>query len=576
MMNKQLIRVGSIQRRYTSTGRFSSYSIECSHDGLNEHRELKSSDIDVLQNKVDTLLARWAEKWEKVEARNEKERSANSAADATRDAQEILNECERLLAQTLSVDDRVNWETLKCHKPFKWEASRRIPHLRYSDKTGEPISIIEAAKPRKPSIGDPNIAPIITFFDKIFKSSKRKKESEAEQKLLNATKLYDLKLKNALMVDAESNQLLVEQTAAYSSEKATFDSKQAVANAEVDKLRDTWIRHDSSAVIEHAELVLSSSKYPDWYKCDFDVSYQPEPQVLIVEYDLPAPDAIPTLEKVTYVKSRDELTEKHLIPAKAAKLFDQICYQVALWTIHEQFEADEPNAIASIVFNGWVEAINPSRGVLSRGCILSLHVSKEEFLKLDLANVEPRACFKALKGVAAASLAQVVPVRPLLQMDHNDPRFVDSYAVADQLDESVNLAAMDWEDFEHLVRELFGKIFTGDGAEVRVTQASRDGGVDAVAFDPDPIRGGKIVIQAKRYTATVGVSAVRDLYGTIMNEGAIKGILVTTSDFGPDAHSFAADKPITLLNGSNLLSLLADHGHRAKIDINEARRLRDQ
>ena len=82
---------------------------------------------------------------------------------------------------------------------------------------------------------------------------------------------------------------------------------------------------------------------------------------------------------------------------------------------------------------------------------------------------------------------------------------------------------MDWEDFEHLIRELFEKEFSVNGGEVKVTQASRDGGVDAVAFDPDPIRGGKIVIQAKRYTNTVGVSAVRDLYGTVLNEGATKG-----------------------------------------------------
>jgi restriction system protein len=60
---------------------------------------------------------------------------------------------------------------------------------------------------------------------------------------------------------------------------------------------------------------------------------------------------------------------------------------------------------------------------------------------------------------------------------------------------------------------------------VKITRASRDHGVDAVAFDPNPIRGGKIVIQAKRYTNTVSVSSVRDLYGTIMNEGANKGIL---------------------------------------------------
>jgi restriction system protein len=132
---------------------------------------------------------------------------------------------------------------------------------------------------------------------------------------------------------------------------------------------------------------------------------------------------------------------------------------------------------------------------------------------------------------------------------------------------------LSWEEFEHLIRELFEKEFSSNGGEVKVTQASRDGGVDAVAFDPDPIRGGKIVIQAKRYTNTVGVSAVRDLYGTVMNEGATKGILVTTADYGPDAYEFAKNKPLTLLNGSNLLFLLEKHGQKARIDLTEAKRL---
>ena len=158
-------------------------------------------------------------------------------------------------------------------------------------------------------------------------------------------------------------------------------------------------------------------------------------------------------------------------------------------------------------------------------------------------------------------------------MRRDDSRFVSAREVADTLDESVNLAAMDWEDFEHLIRELFEQEFVSGGGEVKVTQASRDGGVDAIAFDPDPIRGGKLVIQAKRYTNTVSVAAVRELYGAIMNEGANRGILVTTSDYGPDAYSFAKDKPITLLNGANLLHLLEKHGRRAKIDIAEARRL---
>lgn len=71
----------------------------------------------------------------------------------------------------------------------------------------------------------------------------------------------------------------------------------------------------------------------------------------------------------------------------------------------------------------------------------------------------------------------------------------------------------------------------------------------------------------------VGVSAIRDLYGTVHNEGATKGIIVTTADFGPDAYEFAKGKPLTLLSGSELLYLLERHGYKARIDMAEAKRL---
>jgi len=66
------------------------------------------------------------------------------------------------------------------------------------------------------------------------------------------------------------------------------------------------------------------------------------------------------------------------------------------------------------------------------------------------------------------------------------------------------------------------------------------------------------------------------LYGTVHNEGANKGILVTTSDFGPDAYAFVRDKPLTLLSGGELLLLLNKHGHSAKIDLVEAKRIAAQ
>ena len=172
-------------------------------------------------------------------------------------------------------------------------------------------------------------------------------------------------------------------------------------------------------------------------------------------------------------------------------------------------------------------------------------VSKENFEAIDLRNVSAKVTFRHLKGISASSLMDLTPIAPQIKIDRHDKRFVMGQEIIDGLDESINLATMHWEDFEHLIREIFEKEFLANGGEVKVTRASSDGGVDAIAFDPDPIRGGKIVIQAKRYTNVVGVAAVRDLYGTVLNEGATKGILVTTSDYGRDSFTFAQNKPLT-------------------------------
>src|SRR6266849_5516188 len=145
-----------------------------------------------------------------------------------------------------------------------------------------------------------------------------------------------------------------------------------------------------------------------------------------------------------------------------------------------------------------------------------------------------------------------------------DPRFVEEEDIISGLDNRANLLLLTPREFESLITNLFEKM----GLETRQTRPSRDGGVDCVAYDPRPIFGGKVVIQAKRYKNTVGVSAVRDLFGTMQNEGASKGILVATSGYGKASYEFAEGKPLELLSGSNLLYLLNEHaGIEAKIEM---------
>ena len=355
--------------------------------------------------------------------------------------------------------------------------------------------------------------------------------------------------------------------------KKEHESKQHATNAKIRQKKAAYLACAPEAVIEYCEMVLNRSEYPDEFPQEHDLEYHADTKMLVLDYSMPSKRQLPIRKAVRYIAARDEFKESSISESALNKMYDSLLYQISLRTIYELFESDVAGAIYSIVLNGWVSSIDSATGKEITACILSIQVSKDEFLQLNLANIDPQACFRQLKGVGSSRISGLTPIAPILQIDKTDRRFVPHYDVVDYLDDSTNIAAMDWQDFENLIREIFEKEFTLGGGEVKVTQASRDGGVDAIAFDPDPIRGGKIVIQAKRYTNTVGLSAVRDLYGTVVNEGATKGILVTTSVYGPDAYEFAKDKPLSLLNGSNLLHLLERHGQKARIDLVEAKKI---
>ncbi len=356
----------------------------------------------------------------------------------------------------------------------------------------------------------------------------------------------------------------------WQNRKENFLANQDRLNSNIDKLKKNFLSGKASAVQQVLKLILMNSNYPFKIEKEVFLEYNPINKMVVVDYFLPNLDDIPNIEGITYISANSKIRVKCISKNQLHKLYDDIVYKIILRSIHELFVVDTLDKLKSVSFNGWVKRPNSATGNDEINCIASIHVTKGEFVKINLSKVDPKACFKNLKGIGSSKLSGMVAIQPIIQLSSNS-KFVNPQQVV--YDESTNLASMDWEDFEHLIRELFEKEFSENGGEVKVTRASRDGGVDAIAFDPDPIRGGKIVIQAKRYTNTVGVSAVRDLYGTVMNEGANKGILVTTSDYGPDSYSFAKGKPLTLLNGANLLYLLEKHGNKSRIDIKEAKRI---
>lgn len=113
-----------------------------------------------------------------------------------------------------------------------------------------------------------------------------------------------------------------------------------------------------------------------------------------------------------------------------------------------------------------------------------------------------------------------------------------------------NLRALSPKEFETFV----ARIFRRKGYEVTMRGSSGDQGVD---LELAKAGGKRAIVQCKRYRSTIGPEIARELYGTLIHEGAAHAFLVTTSAISATSRKWAAGKSMTLIDGDTLVQLAA-------------------
>lgn len=386
----------SLHRIISSRG-LVSYEIELSHDGLHKHRVIKGNDPEFVQRKADVQLEEWKEQWAKkreLQTRSSEakfkrelhEEKKQIALQRTKEAQDILECLRNTLRHTLDYNDAIDWEKLKDFSIFP---------IQKPTKPTFPPQPEPATIPREPLPSDPRYQPQLGFTDKLFASRRA-------QKVANAAALYQLDCKiwwqqkqaivSANVTKQKEYEALVQRieedynraVSDWGLQVTTFLQKQQEQNSAVDRQKDNYLSGSPDAILAYCDMVLSDSDYQDVFPKEFELDYNPETKITVVDYSLPAPENIPTLQEVKYVASRDEFAEKHMSESQQSKIYDELLYQITLRTIHELFEADVINAIASVIFNGHVRSIDKSTGQEVNPCVLSIQTRREEFIAINL------------------------------------------------------------------------------------------------------------------------------------------------------------------------------------------------
>lgn len=329
-------------------------------------------------------------------------------------------------------------------------------------------------------------------------------------------------------------------------------------NAGVEELAAALRRGEPDAVVEYctAALYASQSRPPDFPR-QVSASFDPAARQLVLNWELPGYAVVPEAASVRYMPGADRYKEVQRPATERRALYRDVLAQCVLLALHDLFAADPSGILDSVALNGFVDDTDPATGHRAQAFLAAAVVTRADFAGLNLSQVSAPECLvDGLRGRLSDRPDRRVEVRP-----GRLPGDVGGSVVTHGDDEEPDLYEMDPLAFEELVADLFRAM----GMHAVTTVRSGDGGVDVEAVDPDPIRGGKIVVQAKRYRNTVPPSAVRDLYGTVQDVGANKGVLITTSAFGPGSHAFANGKPLTLVPGTELVDLLSRHGLRGRL-----------
>ncbi|EPJ9253856.1 TPA: restriction endonuclease [Klebsiella variicola] len=468
------------------------------------------------------------------------EERQDEVSDLNAELNETISELSTLLEHTLEFDDSIDFSALKKHPKF--EEFKTPKHL-LPDPEPE-IKVVHAPAAWK------TIFPWVK--NRYYRELQQAEESFNKSKEDHSIKLLSQKVElDALVADYQAR-----RTAYLEEIKSQHD--------EVDQFEQDYLNCDPDSVLAYCEMVLTRSEYPEnGFPQAFRLAYLADSKELVVEYNLPEIAVVPRELEYRYVKTRDAIDAKARKIGEIKELYQNIIAAITLRTMHELFEADKASALTSVLFNGVIETIDPTSGHDTKVTLVSARAYKDDFMQIKLERVEKSACLRSLGAQVSGRPDELQAVKPIIEFNMVDKRFIEQGDALSALETRPNLMELSPSEFEVLVSNLFSQM----GLDTKLTRGTKDGGVDAVAFDTRPILGGKVVIQAKRYKDTVGVNSVRDLYGTMMNEGANKGILVCTSQYGKDAYRFCEDKPIELIDGGGLLYLLKEHaGVSARIN----------
>jgi restriction system protein len=387
------------------------WEIRVTHDGLQASRALRGHTHAEAQAKALLQTNLWNDRWSSLQQAEAaratiltRQRLAlhgkSVAALLTAEASATIAALGSLLQSSLATGPFFHWDMLKDRTTFP-----TLPVV--------PPILRRCPPPPLPDRHQPQL----DLIDKLLRSRRKQKLAEADQFFEDALAAWRAACREIEASNAHNAAEAKRRTRRHAARRRAHRAAQLAQHKIVDAARLSFLQRDSDAVEYFFSEVLSRSAYPLGFPADASLQYVPSTRYLLVDYELPSLAAWPTFGQVRYLPSSRALQEIPVSDIWTRKSYDDALYQICLRVLSELFAHDDARTLDRIGFNGYARSLDKAIGNVVHHCIMSIQVKRDAFMAINLANVDPKACFRTLNGRSSRTLAQPTKVHPLPSID---------------------------------------------------------------------------------------------------------------------------------------------------------------
>lgn len=349
---------------------------------------------------------------DKAAMRLHQEMQRATAEMMTAEVLDTFEQIDSILAATLDVDDYVDIESLKqsvAHPPFGHDdLVRTIPAPKLERPPAEP----QFEPPPEPAglrkvFGKKAHAQAVDAARAAWTTSHQQWTDYVNHVL--PAKNAERQAQHAAAEKVRREKLATAQ-ADYKAQCAERERAVQDANESLDAFRGALSAGNPDAIDEYVGLVLSNSVYPDAFQVDHDYRFDDEFGELTVDVTVPPPSDIPSVKAYKYVAASDEIRETQCTQKEQRDRYNEAVAAVAVRTFHEVFEADRQERIKTISLTVQTTAINPATGLEEEFVFVRAAADREEFIRFELANVEPAETLAHMRSSVSKNAFSLKPV----------------------------------------------------------------------------------------------------------------------------------------------------------------------